>query len=299
MVTGSAGMLGRHIKKVFSLCNIDAVYVDRTIVDLNNGNQLDNFISKNRINVVIHAASNVGNAYTNKKNEYNILHDNINIGTNIIQSCLRNNVNILLNISSACIYPEITDREIKETDLNLCIINDEKWPYSLSKLVITKKIQTIANSHGLAYKSVIPCNLYGEFDNFNINKSHLIPSVYNKISYAVSNFKNNVHMWGDGSVRREVMYADDLVYALILILDNIDKIPDIINIGYGSDYSIEEIYTKIALELDWNGFFIKQKNMYSGTSRRLLCSKIINSLGFYAPTPLEKGIDNIKKNLVK
>tara|TARA_B100000242_G_C42826442_1_gene383985 strand:+ start:66 stop:671 length:606 start_codon:yes stop_codon:yes gene_type:complete len=189
-------------------------------------------------------------------------------------------------------YPKQTNGDLSEDKLMKGKLEPTNEPYAIAKLFTTKLCQYInKESANRNFKTLIPCNIYGKFDNFLPETSHLIPAIIQKIHAAKLENHRTVVIWGDGTARREFMYASDLAEAILLAADDIKRIPDIMNLGLGKDYSVNEYYMLIAKILKWEGSFKHDLTMPVGMARKLCDIKKQKAWGWFAPTPLSVGID--------
>lgn len=262
-------------------------------LDLRNQLDLDDFISKQKPDLIINAAGKVGGILFNLNNNLNSILDNNLIGLNLIRSSISNDIKYLLNISSSCIYPNNIDRPIKEDDLLTGGIEQTNEGYALSKINVMKTCQYIdKDQNEFLYKTIIPCNLFGVNDNFDSQTSHLIPGVISRIHNAKTNGLSTVDMWGDGNARREFMFVEDLAnFVLQAINKNFSKLPSFTNVGYGKDYSIKEYYIKISEVIGYKGDFKIDKSKPTGMKRKLIDSSVANQLGWKPIYTIEEGLN--------
>ena len=213
------------------------------------------------------------------------------MGSNLIYSAFSHSVPNFLNIASSCIYPSNFRTPISESDLLSNKLESTNEGYALAKISALKLCEYISNTKkNLQYKTLIPCNLYGKYDNFDLNSSHMIPGVINKIFQAKRN-RTDVEIWGTGKARREFMFASDFADAVYFFIENFDKVPQNLNIGVGSDYSINEYYQEIADVVGFNGNFYYNLDMPEGMQRKLLDISLQRKLNWAPKTALKMGIE--------
>ena len=193
-------------------------------------------------------------------------------------------------------YPRYADNPLKEESILTGELEPTNEGYALSKISAAKLCEYLSKEDKtIFYKTIIPCNLFGRYDSFSPQKSHLIPSIIVKLHDAIINKKDSVEIWGDGSVRREFMYSADLADAIWFCLNNIEKLPDSLNIGCGKDYSILQFYEIASKIINYKGIFKFNKKKPQGMKRKMVDSQIINNLGWEAKTNLEEGLKQTYK----
>lgn len=290
-VTGGSGMVGRNIVEYLINKDIEVLFPTSKEIDLLDKKALQIFIQKNKPEMIIHCAGLVGGIQANINNPVNFLYENTQMGLNIIKSAYESGVKKLINMSSSCVYP----RNIKNPLSEEFILKGELEPtnegYSLAKIISTRFCEYLSQENNdFEYKTVIPCNLYGRYDTFDLNKSHMIPGVIKKISDAKKNKENNVVIWGDGSVRREFMYVEDLADFVWYAIENFKQMPQNLNVGLGFDYSINEYYEIIADVIGYKGTFIHDLTKPAGMKQKLMDDSKLKDFGWIHKTTLQKGI---------
>ena len=188
-------------------------------------------------------------------------------------------------------YPRSADSPLTEEKIMDGKLEPTNEGYALAKLFTTKLCQFIRTENSnMHYKTLIPCNVYGKHDNFNLETAHLLPSIIQKIHSAKINNFDTVRVWGDGTARREFLYAEDLAGAILLAVEDLQGIPDIMNIGFGLDYSIKEYYETVAEVLNWEGIFEHDLSMPIGMMQKLNAIDRQKKWGLAAETSLKIGI---------
>jgi GDP-L-fucose synthase len=297
LITGSSGLVGSAVTSRFISKKL--LLPSSKKLDLTNKNQTYNYIKKNKPDLIIHCAGKVGGILKNIKNQEKFLIENSQININIISSALKFNVKNFLNLSSSCIYPKNISTKIKEKQLLQSYPEPTNEGYALAKISALKLCSYIKKKYNLNYKSLIPCNIYGSNDNFDINSGHLIPSVIHKIHKAKKNGVKEVAIWGLGKVRREFMHVNDLADAIFYFAKRINEIPDFLNIGYGRDYTIDEYYKTISKVIGYNGKFKYDTSKPTGMKRKLLNVKMQNKFGWKPKISLENGVKKTYKSFLK
>ena len=301
IIFGATGLVGSNLLNKLKQINFDTFFPNRYEVNLFDFQKVSKYINKISPDFVINCAGKVGGIAINNDNQYDFFNKNLDIGRNIIDACRKNNISNLINLGSSCMYPtHILDRTLKENDILSGPFEVTNEGYALAKVAILKLCLYSNKKNNSNFKTFIPCNLYGPNDNFDAYSSHLIPAIINKVHNAKVNKKKEIEIWGSGEVRREFMFAEDLADFIIFAIQNWIKIPEIVNVGMGKDYSVNEYYEKISNILDWKGNFFNDKSKPSGMKNKLMNIDIINKLGWTPKTDLFNGIkktyESYKKN---
>ena len=291
IIFGATGLVGSSLQRKLNKSSFDYFLPKRSDVNLINFQEVSDFINKISPDFVINCAGKVGGIVINNDNHYEFFSKNLNIGKNIIEACNENHIPNLINLGSSCMYPtNILDRKLKEEDILSGPLEKTNEGYALAKIAILKLCQYSNLKNNSNFKTFIPCNLYGPDDNFDLYSSHLIPAIINKVHEAKINKKNEINIWGSGEVRREFMFSEDLADFIIFAIQNWAKIPELVNVGIGKDYSVNEYYQKISALLNWKGIFSHDKTKPNGMKNKLMNTDIINELGWKPKTDLETGI---------
>lgn len=297
LITGSNGMLGKSICQSSKFKNYKLIKTYRKSIDLRNIKNFEKLIKKTRPDIVIHCAAKVGGIKDNINNPLDYLNDNFIINYNVINTCYKFKIKNLINIASSCIYPKNFNKKLKETNLLDGKLEETNEGYALSKIFGLKLCKLISDIKGYNYISVIPCNLFGPYDKFDINRAHLLPSIIQKSLDAKKNNKKNILMWGNGLVRREFLYIDDLVDFLYICTQNLNKVPRIINVGYGKDFTVKNFYQMVINIIDKDIKIKKKLNMPVGQKFKLLDISLAKKLGWKPKTRIKDGIYNTIKYL--
>ena len=269
LLTGSTGMLGRNLLDALKTKKYDVLSPSRDVLDLLDFNKINIYLKDNKPDIIIHAAGCVGGIKANQNNQLMFFFENTLMGMNLVKAAYSHKILNFLNIASSCIYPSNFLTPIKEDNLLDGKLEPTNEGYALAKISILKMCEFISNKNSnFNYKTIIPCNLFGKYDTFEIESSHLLPAIILKIHNAILNSHNKVEIWGDGKVKREFMYAEDCADALIHFIGIIDKIPQNMNIGVNSDYSIYDYYKKVSDLLGYKGKFTFNQNMPNGITRK-------------------------------
>ena len=284
-------MVGSSILRYFKKLGLKNIIVrSRKKIDLTNWNKVNQFLKKTKPDIVINCAGKVGGILANSTYLKEFLLENIYIQLNLIDTCFKNKIKTFINLGSSCIYPKKAKQPIKEEYLLSGKLEPTNEAYALAKIIGVKSCEYYNRQFKTNYFTLMPCNLYGPNDNFNIKNSHFIPALIKKFINSKKNKKNFVEIWGSGNPKRETMHVDDLASAIYFILKNIyknnkslklilKKLP-IINIGSNFEYSIKQ-YALIIKNLVSGNIKLKfNKKFPDGTPRKLLNSSKIRKLGW-------------------
>lgn len=240
--------------------------------------------------LVIHCAGKVGGIQANINQPVEFLVENVELNKNLIMSCAETGVKQFMNLSSSCVYPNNLSGPIKEELVLSGPLEPTNEGYALAKIFAMKLCEYLSRTRGLAYKTIIPCNLYGRHDHFDELKSHLIPAIILKIQKAAQEGKDKIDIWGDGQSRREFMFAGDLAEFIWSGVPRFEELPGTMNVGLGYDYKIIEYYEAVAKALDFKGGFWFDLSKPTGMKRKLTDIEKLKSFGWVAETSLEVGV---------
>ncbi|QGP56141.1 GDP-L-fucose synthase [Piscirickettsia salmonis] len=291
LVLGASGMVGQSLCSFLEINDYSKIYQPkRAELDLLSQNQVYRYFQKNKFDIVILLAAKVGGIQANIKDPVGFYLENTLIGTNIVKAALDAEVSILLNIASSCMYPKNREK-LHENDLLTGALESTNEGYALAKIGTTAFCRYVNQQYKLNFKTLIPCNLYGPFDNFDPVSSHMIPGVIRKLHESKEARKSVIDIWGNGEARREFMYVDDLSQCILKALENIDCLPEIMNVGMGVDYSINEYYKVIAEVIGYMGEYKHDLSRPVGMKKKLLDTQQALEWGWQALTPLKVGIE--------
>jgi nucleoside-diphosphate-sugar epimerase len=291
LLTGSNGMVGKNILEYKSAQNYDFLTPSSEELNLLNYEDVKKYTAINQPDFIIHAAGKVGGIQANIKEPVSFLVNNIDMGRNIIMAAKENNIKNLLNLASSCMYPRSAVNPLSE-DL---ILKGELEPtnegYAIAKIMSTRLCEyVVKEDNSMNYKTIIPCNLYGKYDKFHPKNSHMIPAVIRKIHDAKLSGSNEINIWGDGTARREFMYAEDLSDFIFYAITKFGKMPQNINVGLGYDYSINDYYSEIATILGYKGKFSHDLTKPTGMKQKLIDDTKIKDFGWSSKTTLTEGL---------
>jgi len=288
-VAGHNGMVGSAIiRNLINQGYNNIITKPKLDLDLTNQNQVKLFFETENPEYVFLAAAKVGGIKSNNDFKADFIYQNLMIQTNIIQNSYQSNVKKLLFLGSSCIYPKLSPQPIKEEFLLSGYLEPTNDAYAIAKIAGIKMCQSFNQQYGTKFISVMPTNLYGPNDNYDLMTSHVLPALIRK--FHESKFNNlDVTVWGSGDPRREFLYVDDLADACIFLMNSYDD-SDIINVGTGQDISIRDL-SHLIMEVIGSNCNIKfDKSQPDGTFRKLLDVSKLHDLGWRHKTSLSDGI---------
>ena len=289
-VAGHKGLVGQSLCRRLEKENCKILYVNKKSLDLRDFNKTDKWLKLNKPDYIFIAAARVGGILANSSYPADFIYDNLSIATNLIHLSHKNNIKKVLYLGSSCIYPKFSKQPINEESLLTGSLEPTNEWYAIAKIAGLKLCQAYSLQHKCNFISVMPTNLYGPEDNFDVKSGHVLPGLINKIHLATKNNKKNVIIWGTGKPKREFLFVDDLADALVFLMKNYNK-NDHINVGSGNESSILNLAKIIAKVVGFKGKFIFDASKPDGTPRKFINSKKINSLGWKSKTSLLKGIE--------
>ncbi len=294
-VAGHSGLVGSAIVRVLkSKGYYNLLLRDFEEVDLRKLDPVEKLFASERPEYVYLAAAKVGGILANSTFPVEFIQDNLQIQINVISSAHRYGVKKLLFLGSSCIYPKLAPQPIKEDYLLTGPLEPTNQPYAMAKIAGIELVNAYRRQHGAHFISVMPTNLYGPGDNFDLETSHVLPALLRKFHEAKVNDAESVKIWGTGNPRREFLYVDDLAEACLFLMDCYDdSIP--INVGLGEDVSICELAELIREIVGFKGKIIYDQEKPDGTPQKLLDSTRIKELGWKASLTLEEGIKSMYK----
>lgn len=289
-VAGHRGLVGSSILKALQEKGFtNLVYRTSSELDLTDKAQVDKFFLEEKPEYVFLAAAKVGGIVANNEYPADFIRDNLLIQTNVIDAAYRNNAEKLLFLGSTCIYPKMADQPLKEEYLLTGELEPTNEPYAIAKIAGIKMCQSYNRQYGTKYISVMPTNLYGPNDNFDLHTSHVLPALIRKFHEAKENSNPYVEVWGTGTPKREFLYSEDLADACLFLMDTYEG-NEIVNIGVGEDISIKELAENIKSVVGYKGEIQFDITKPDGTPRKLVDVTKLNSLGWKATTNLDKGL---------
>lgn len=287
-ITGHNGFVG---KSLIRKLNEQGYNIITSHIDLKNQEIVNNFFELIKPDWVFHCAAVVGGIGANIKEPYKFLFDNLQIQNNVIDNCIKHKVKKVLFLGSSCIFPKNYRQPLIEEDLLAAPVETTNEGYAIAKIAGLKLCEYANRVQDITkFISLMPCNLYGPGDHFDLERSHVISALIMKIYDAYINHKEIVDVWGSGNPRREFLYIEDLVDGMIWAMNNIAKTDTFLNIGVGYDISIKEIANKIADIIGYVGNFYFNLSKPDGMMKRRLDVSKINSLGWIEKTSFDDGL---------
>ena len=290
-VAGSTGMVGSAICRRLLLEEYLIIKHQGHRVDLRNQSAAFELIKNLNPQWVFLAAARVGGIYANNAFPAEFIYDNLMIQSNIINACYEMKVEKLLFLGSSCIYPRMAPQPMKEEYLLTGPLEPTNTPYAVAKIAGIVMTQSYRRQYGANFISVMPSNLYGPYDNFDLKKSHVLPALIRKFHEAKVAGTDSVEIWGTGDVLREFLHVDDLADACVFLMKNYNDL-EIINIGSGKDLSILDLAKLIREVVGYQGELKFQPAMPNGVNRKLLDISKISSLGWKPSISLRKGLES-------
>lgn len=289
-IAGHRGMVGSAIlRQLQNDGYTNLITKNRQEVDLLNQAAVVDFFKNEKPEYVFLAAAKVGGIEANRSQLGAFLYENIQIQNNVIHCSYLNGVKRLIFLGSSCIYPKLAPQPIKEEYLLTGPLEPTNYGYAIAKIAGVKMCEAYKDQYGCDFISLMPTNLYGINDNFDLTTSHVLPALLRKFHEAKINGKSEVEVWGSGTPLREFLYAGDLARASVFVMNN-KKAQGLINIGTGSDITIRELAELIKKITEFQGEIKFDTTKPDGTFRKVLDVTKINALGWRATTRLEDGI---------
>ena len=289
-VAGHRGMVGSAlVRRLEAEGFTNVLKRDRSQLDLTDESAVANFFADEPPDVVVVAAAKVGGIKANNEYPVEFLLENLRIQNNIIRSAFEAGVRKLLFLGSSCIYPKFAPQPIPETALLTGPLEPTNEAYAIAKIAGIKLCQAYAREYGATFISVMPTNLYGPNDSFDLETSHVLPALLRKAHDAKTRNENKLIVWGTGKPRREFLHVDDLASACLLLLEKYDS-PEIVNIGCGEDITVRELAELICDVVGFNGELVWDATKPDGTPRKLLDITKIRALSWQPTIPLRQGI---------
>ena len=310
-IAGHKGLVGSALFRLLKVHDVEIITKDRKELDLLNYKDVHNFFQTEKIDQVYLAAAKVGGIHANNNYPADFIYENLAIQNNVIHNAFISGVKKLLFLGSSCIYPKDTIQPIREEYLLTGKLEPTNEPYAIAKIAGIKMCESYnrqyGKSHSIDYRSLMPTNLYGPGDSYHQENSHVIPALINRFYEAKINNLPVVTIWGTGKPKREFLYVDDMARASIYLM-NIDKniyykqtstMCSHINVGSGEDLTIKELAETIKEVVDFKGKIYFDPTKPDGISRKLLDSKLINSLGFKPEISLKYGLIKTYQDYIK
>lgn len=292
-IAGHRGMVGSAILRLLQKKGYNNL-ITRTSKELDLRNQADvnAFFISEKPDYVFLAAAKVGGILANRDHKAEFYYDNAMIAQNVIHASWKHNVKKLMNLGSSCIYPKLAPQPMKEEYLLTGPLEDTNDAYAIAKIAAIKMCHYYNSQYGSDFLSVMPTNLYGINDNYDLESSHVLPAMIRKFHEAKINGADSVQLWGDGSPYREFLFADDLADAVVFLMENKNAadLGEFVNVGTGKDLSIKDLAETIKSIIGFEGEIIWDTSKPNGTPRKLLDVSRLRELGWEYKTSLAEGL---------
>jgi GDP-L-fucose synthase len=301
-VAGHRGMVGRALVRALKTRgHANLLLRSRAEVDLRDGGAVRRFFEESRPEYVFLAAAKVGGILANSEQPAAFLHDNLAIALNVIEAARAAGVTKLVNLGSSCIYPRLAPQPMREDALLTGPLEPTNEAYAIAKIAAIKLCDGYRKQYGCNFISLMPTNLYGPYDNFDLHTSHVLPALIRKCDDARERGDRAVNIWGSGTPRREFLHVDDLAEACLFAMERWDD-PGFLNVGTGEDITIADAARVVAEVVGFRGEFEFDRSKPDGTPRKLLDVSRLNALGWRARIGFRDGIadayawyrDNVK-----
>ena len=291
LILGSNGLVGKTLSNTLSNSEkVSEVFGStRENANLFSFDETKELLEKQKPNIVINAAAKVGGIYANNTQRTEFILENLKINMNLLESAKDFPDLKIINLGSSCIYPLNAENPIKESSFLSGMLEPTNSPYAMAKITAIEIGRSIESQYGNEVINLMPTNLYGPYDNFSENDSHVIPGLIARMHKAKINNESEFMIWGTGNPLREFLYAEDLADSIEFILEK-DLDRDLINIGSNNEISIKELAIKIKEIIKYDGNILFDESKPDGNPRKLLDSEYINSLGWSSSTSLEDGL---------
>ena len=296
-IAGHRGMVGSSILRALQAKGYTNFVLKTSLeLDLRNQQAVADFFSNEKPDYVFLAAAKVGGIVANNTYRADFIYENMMIQSNVIHQAYLNGVKKLLFLGSSCIYPKLAPQPLKEEYLLTGLLEPTNEPYAIAKIAGIKMCDAYREQYGCNFISVMPTNLYGPNDNYDLNNSHVLPALLRKFITAKNDGATSVTIWGTGSPLREFLYADDLAAACLFLMDNHNE-AGLVNIGVGEDISILDLAKMVKQIVGFTGDIITDTTKPDGTPRKLMDVSKLTNLGWKASISLEEGIKKIYEEI--
>jgi GDP-L-fucose synthase len=298
-IAGHRGMVGSAIMRNLQNKGFNNI-ITRTSkeLDLRNSQTVAEFFAAEKPEYVFLAAAKVGGIQANNIYRADFIYENLMIQNNVIHNSYLNNVKKLMFLGSSCIYPKMAPQPLKEEYLLTGLLEETNEPYAIAKIAGIKMCESYKRQYGCNFISVMPTNMYGPNDNYNLNNSHVLPALIRKFHDAKENNLPSVEMWGTGTPMREFLHADDLGDACVFLMNTYDG-EQFVNIGSGTDLTIKDLALLIKDIVGFKGEIVHDLSKPDGTPRKLMNVSYLHSLGWKHKIELPEGIKQVYEDFKK
>lgn len=300
-VAGHRGMVGSAIvRKLQAEGYSDLIFRTHAELDLTDQQAVNGFFTAEQPDYVVLAAAKVGGIHANNTYPAEFIYANLMMEANVINAAFQQGVDRLLFLGSSCIYPRLAEQPMREEALLTGVLESTNEPYAIAKIAGIKLCESYNRQYGTHYRSVMPTNLYGSGDNFNLENSHVLPALIRKFHEAKVRGDSNVEVWGSGTPRREFLHVDDLAAACVFVMGLDDAIYEEhtqpmlphLNVGCGEDITIAELAGLVCAVIGYRGEIVYNLDKPDGTPRKLLDISRIQALGWRPQISLREGVES-------
>ena len=297
-VAGHTGMVGSAICKRLEHGGVIVLKKTSKELDLRDQLSTNNWLQESKPDAVIIAAAKVGGIHANNTYPAEFIYDNLTIASNLIHSSYRVGVKKLIFLGSSCIYPKFAEQPIQESSLLTSPLEPTNEAYAIAKIAALKLCQYYRKQYNVDYHSVMPCNLFGEGDNYHPDNSHVLPGLIRRFHEAKINNKQDVTMWGTGTPLREFLFAGDLAKIIVKLLAKTD-LPDWLNIGSDDEYTIRELAEMVKNVVGFEGDIILDSTKPDGTPRKKMDNTLLKNIVDVDYTEFTKGLELAYKDFLR
>ena len=290
LVTGGSGMLGRHLVPLLEKSGHTVSSPNREELDLTDSKSTLNYLKSIEIDSVIHCAAYVSGIASNMTTKHHSFDSNVMMGLNLIRACIESGVKNMINVGSATAYPNDAPQPLREDSLGDGAFDKSIEGYALSKYVVYRACVMANEQHGVSFKTVHPCNLFGPYDNFSLETGHMLPAILHRMHKAKNNGNAPIVIWGDGTAKREFLYAPDLADFLNTALTKFSQLPEVMNVGSGVEVSVNEMHQHMAKVIGYNGELQHDLSRPVGRKRRYLELSKQEEFGWSPKTQFEEAL---------
>jgi GDP-L-fucose synthase len=294
-IAGHRGMVGSAVWRALEAAGYSNIIgKTSTELDLRNQNAVNAFFTTEKPNIIIDAAAKVGGILANSQYQFEFLLENMQIQNNLIDAAHKNNISKFVFLGSSCIYPKLAPQPLKEDYLLTGPLEPTNDGYAIAKISGVRLCKAIRDQYKKDFVSLMPTNLYGPFDNFDLKSSHVLPAMIRKFHEAKINNNATVTLWGSGAPMREFLHVDDMAKAVVFAVEN--KLPEhLYNVGTGTDVTIKQLAETVQNTVGHTGDIVWDDTKPDGTPRKLMDISKMNAIGWESKTPLDEGILNTYK----
>lgn len=285
-------MLGSSVARFAALePGLEVALWDRSVVDLRDTRRVSDFLREASPDVIVHAAAKVGGIHANIAHPVEFLAENLMMDSNVLLGALEHSVPNFIYVGSSCMYPRDYRQPLIESDILAAPLEPTNEGYALAKISGSRLASYVSREYGLNYKTIIPSNLYGPGDNFDAKSSHLVAACLAKVHSAKVKGQTSIDVWGDGLARREFTFVDDLSQWLVRALPSMHTWPDLMNLGLGKDYSVNEFYEAAMTAVEYKVDLAHDLSKPTGMQQKLMDSSLaMETCEWRAETDIELGM---------